>query len=94
MFIVELNYLTTLDEVDKYVQAHRDYLDTHYKSGLFLASGPMNPRTGGIIIVTGNDQAGLEQILQQDPYYQAKIADYKITAFTAVKCREELKALL
>ena len=94
MFIVQLNYRVALEEVDKYLQAHRDFLDAHYQSGLFLASGPMNPRTGGIIIAMGNDIDALEQILQQDPYYLAKIADYHITAFTAVKFRDEIKPLL
>ena len=94
MFIVQLNYQVPLPEVDKYLQAHRDFLDAHYQNGLFLASGPMTPRTGGIIIATGNDKAALEIILQQDPYYQANIANYTITEFTPVKYRKEIKDLL
>lgn len=94
MFIVQLNYQVPLPEVDKYLQAHRDFLDAHYQSGLFLASGPMTPRTGGIIIATGNDKAALEIILQQDPYYLANIANYTITEFTPVKYCKEIKDLL
>ncbi len=50
VFIVQLTYKAPLNEVDKYLPAHREFLDYYYKQGLFLASGPMKPRVGGIII--------------------------------------------
>ncbi len=94
MFIVQLTYKTPISEVDKYLQAHREYLDYHYKQGLILVSGPMKPRTGGILIATTNDRAHLERVLQQDPYYLAEIADYDIIEFIPVKHCDELKALI
>ncbi|WP_019215557.1 YciI family protein [Legionella tunisiensis] len=94
MFIVQLTYKAAISEVDKYLQAHREFLDYHYKQGLLLASGPMKPRTGGILIATTKDKARLESMLQQDPYYLAEIADYQIIEFTPVKHREELKDLI
>lgn len=94
MFVVKINYLVELAEIDKYVQSHRDFLDLHYQSGLFLASGPMMPRTGGIIIALGNDRDKLEQTLEDDPYNQAGIVNYEILEFTAVKSHPELKTLI
>lgn len=94
MFIVQLTYKTTTDEVDKYQQAHREFLEYYYKQGLLLVSGPMKPRTGGIIIALTSDKANLESILKQDPYYLAEIADYEIIEFTPVKHREELSELI
>ncbi|HHF7344584.1 TPA: YciI family protein [Legionella feeleii] len=94
MFIVQLTYKAAISEVDKYLQAHREFLDYHYKQGLLLASGPMKPRTGSILIATTRDKAHLEAMLQQDPYYLAEIADYQIIEFTPVKHREELKDLI
>ena len=94
MFIVQLTYKTDLQEVDKYLQAHREFLDYYYKTGLFLASGPMQPRTGGIIIALTKDKAALEAVLQQDPYYLAEIASYQCIAFTPVKHRDEIKDLI
>lgn len=82
MIIVQLTYKAPLTEVDKYLQAHREFLDYYYKQGLLLASGPMSPRTGGIIIALTKDKAGLETIFQKDPYYLAEIADYKFIEFT------------
>ena len=94
MIIVQLTYKAPLTDVDKYLQAHREFLDYYYKQGLLLASGPMNPRTGGIIIALTKDKAGLETILQKDPYYLAEIADYKFIEFTPVKHRDELTAII
>jgi uncharacterized protein YciI len=94
MFIVLLTYRTPTHEIDKYLQAHRDFLDYYYKQGLLLASGPMKPRTGGIIIALTTDRAYLESVLQKDPYFLAEIADYQLLEFTPVKHRDEIKELI
>ena len=94
MYIVNLTYEAPLSEVDKYLQAHREFLDYHYRQGLFLASGPKVPRDGGIIIALSNDKAHLESVLQQDPFYLAEIASHKITEFHPVKYRDEIKGLI
>lgn len=94
MFIVQLTYKTPISEVDKYLKAHRDFLDYHYKQGLLLVSGPMKPRTGGIIIAATNDRAFLESVFKEDPYYLAEIAEYQFIEFTPVMHREELKELI
>jgi len=94
MFIVQLSYKAPISEVDKYLQAHREFLDYHYKQGLFLASGPMKPRVGGVLIALTKDRVHLESVLQQDPYALAEIADYNLIEFTPVKHRDEIKDLI
>ncbi|GGI87494.1 YciI family protein [Legionella impletisoli] len=94
MIVVKLNYKVSLEEVDKYLQAHREFLDYYYKQGLLLASGPLIPRTGGIIIALTKDRPKLEAILKKDPYHLAEIADYELIEFTPVKHRDELKEII
>ena len=94
MFIIQLTYTAPISEVDKYLQAHREFLDYYYKQGLLLASGPMKPRTGGIIIALTTDRGYLESILQNDPYFLADIATFELIEFTPVKHRDELKDLI
>ena len=94
MFIVQLTYITPISEVDKYLQAHREFLDYHYKQGLLVASGPMKPRTGGIIIAATNDKVYLESVFKKDPYCLAEIAEYQFIEFTPVMHRDELKELI
>jgi len=94
MFIIQLTYKTSILEVDKYMQAHREFLDYHYKQGLLVASGPMKPRIGGIIIAATSDRSHLEAIFKEDPYYLAEIADYQFIEFTPVMHCEALRALI
>lgn len=94
MFIIQLQYKVPLDEVEQYVQAHRDFLDNYYQKGLLVASGPLKPRTGGIIIAAINNRAELEAIFEQDPYRLADVADYQFIEFTPAKHCEALREMI
>lgn len=94
MFIIKLTYLVPIQEVDKYLSAHRGFLDTYYRQGLLVASGPMKPRDGGIVIAATNDRNYIESIFQQDPFYLAEIASYEYIEFTPVKHCDALKELI
>lgn len=94
MFIIQLTFKVPLVIVEKYVQSHRDFLDNYYKQGLLIISGPLKPRTGGIIIAAINDRARLEAIFAQDPYRLADIADYQFLEFVPAKHCEALNELI
>lgn len=85
MFVVILTYKKPLEIIDQYVAEHRAYLDKGYKDNFFIASGPQNPRTGGIIISQLNNRAQLENILKQDPFIIHELADYEMIEFNPVK---------
>ncbi len=94
MFIIDLEYTGSLEEIDQHLLAHRDFLESQYQKGLLLASGPKNPRTGGIIIALGNDRTQVESLIENDPFHQLNLARYTLTEFSAVKHRAEIKELL
>jgi uncharacterized protein YciI len=94
MFIIQIHYKAALAEIDKYLQAHREFLEYYYMQGLLIASGPMTPREGGVIIASGNDREKIENIFKKDPYYLAGIAEYKFIEFTPVKHCDALKELI
>ena len=81
MFIVLLSYKCTLEEVDKHLEPHVVYLKEQYKKGNFIASGRRVPRTGGVILSRMNTKSELNHVLEKDPFYIAKIADYEIIEF-------------
>ncbi|MCX7115000.1 MAG: YciI family protein [Gammaproteobacteria bacterium] len=85
MYILHLTYQAALSEVDKYLQAHREYLDYYYKQGLLVASGPATPRTGGIIITVKMARKQLDDFMRNDPFSLASIATYQVTEFTPIK---------
>ncbi len=92
MFIAILTYKKPLSEVDKYLQAHRDYLAEHYAAGDFIASGPQNPRIGGVIMIKAANREAVNTIISQDPFNINGIADYQIVEFTPTMfCDEQMK---
>ena len=94
MFIITLTYKQPIEIVDQYLIAHRAYLETGYQNNCFLASGPKNPRTGGIIISQLKDRTQLEALLKNDPFMLNDIADYDIVEFTPVKHHPDFAAFL
>jgi uncharacterized protein YciI len=85
MYIVELTYIKAMSEVDNHLEAHRSFLDTQYALGNFLASGPKNPRDGGVILVKEMDRTELDKILKLDPFFSEEISQFKITEFAVTK---------
>lgn len=82
MFVAILTYKKPLEEVDRFLQAHRDYLTEHYAAGDFIASGPQTPRVGGVIIIKAESRAVVDSIIAQDPFNINGIAVYQIVEFT------------
>ena len=82
MFIVILTYKKSLEEVDSYLQAHRDYLSEHYAAGDFIMSGPQTPRVGGVIVMRAENRSVVDTIIARDPFKVNAIADYQIVEFT------------
>jgi|SaaInlStandDraft_2_1057019.scaffolds.fasta_scaffold56816_3 uncharacterized protein YciI len=93
MLIINLEYKKPLAEVNKYLEDHRNFLQKYYDKNMLIASGPKDPRTGGIILAN-IDKESIEQIIKEDPFYQNNIADYTITVFDPVKCSDEFKLIL
>lgn len=94
MFVVTITYKQPMERVDQYLAEHRSFLDEGYKNNCFVASGPQNPRTGGIIISQLKDKSQLEKILQNDPFKLHDIADYVITEFEPVKYHPEFSSFV
>lgn len=93
MIIIELTYKKPLEQVDKYLAEHRNYLTSLYQQNKLLASGPKNPRNGGIMIALTNIDAA-EEMVNNDPFYVNDIADYSYIEFDPVKYHDVLDGLL
>lgn len=85
LFVIDLDYKTPLEEVDRHIPAHIEFLDASYARGIFLASGPKTPRTGGVIIAHNTSRSALLEWIEQDPFFVHDIATYSISEFSAVK---------
>jgi len=94
MYIIDLIYIVPLEELDNHMVEHVKYLHKYYKKDVFVASGRKVPRTGGIILALADSQEEVEKIIQEDPFYKHKLAEFTITHFLTSQYHEDLKGLL
>jgi uncharacterized protein YciI len=96
MHIVIVKYRKALDAVDQHIAEHRAWLDTLFARGVLLASGPLVPRTGGLLLASGTrSREELDSILLDDPFRNHLIAEYEVITFTPTKrsaCYSDLDA--
>lgn len=93
MILIEVKYKKNLETLDKYKQAHTEYLTSFYDKELILASGPYNNREGGFIISKMNVQQAKDYMLN-DPFYTNDIADFNIKDFSPNKLSNDFEKLL
>ncbi|MDW9380330.1 YciI family protein [Chryseobacterium sp. JV558] len=94
MFIISLTYKSSIENIERLIPQHNIFLDKHYESGKFIASGRKEPRTGGLIIATAESKNEIEQIISEDPFYIHQVADYDITEFIPSKYNENFKLFI
>ena len=93
MFFISLHYIKPLDEVDRRLAEHREYLERHYAAGHFLLSGRKEPRDGGVILARAESRARIEAIVRDDPFHRRALAGYEIVEFVPSRSAIDLAAL-
>ncbi len=94
MFVILLSYKEKLDVIDQYLIAHRAHLDEGYRKNFLIASGPQNPRTGGVLLSQLNNRSTLEVFLKADPFYLHNLIDYQVIEFTPVKHHPDFSSFI
>jgi uncharacterized protein YciI len=94
MFVVDLNYIVPLPQLDARMPAHVKFLKKYYKLNVFVASGRKVPRTGGIILALAKDRAEIETIMAEDPFFIHGLAEFTIIEFRTSQYHGALKELL
>ena len=91
MFVIELIYKADLSEIDAHMAAHVVFLKKYYAAGNFLVSGRKIPRDGGIILAVGKSRKQIEAIVEDDPFYRHKLADFRIIEFRASQRADDIQ---
>ena len=94
MFVILLTYVKPLDEIDKLMKAHMAFLNKQYSDGIFVVSGRRIPRSGGVILASGDDEAVIRDIVDQDPFVSSGAATAEIIRFNASQVAPNLKGLI
>ena len=93
MFVITLRYLAELDRIDEVLKEHQEWVDSQYDAGVFVASGAMVPREGGVILAAGVERAELEARLALDPFQRKGLAEYSVTEFAPRRVAPGLERL-
>ena len=91
MFVIELIYKASLEDIDAHMAAHVRFLNKYYAAGNFLVSGRKIPREGGIILSVGKDREEIEAIVREDPFHQHGLADFRIIEFRASQKAKDIQ---
>lgn len=94
LFIINVVYKVDMEIVEQNLAEHRAYLKSGYDKGVLIASGPQNPKVGGIIIGIFNDMAEAREFSNNDPFILKKIAESSIIEFNPILHCDEIKGKL
>jgi len=94
MFIIDMQYIVPLEELDEHMVEHVKFLQKYYQKELFVASGRKVLRTGGIILVLADSKDEVVAIMNEDPFTKHQLAEYTITEFLTSQYHPQLKSLL
>jgi uncharacterized protein YciI len=79
--IAILRYRRPLDEVLTVLDEHRAYLRELHARGILIASGPVQPRHGGALLLRVPDDAApaaLDRVRDDDPFTRSGMAQYEL----------------
>jgi uncharacterized protein YciI len=85
--IAIIRYRKPFEELAPVLEEHRAYLRELQAAGLLLASGPLDPRSGGALLLRVPDAEGtaaLDRIRNGDPYTKMALAQYELLPWTPV----------
>ena len=91
MFVIELTYKANLADIDAHMTEHVIFLKKYYAAGNFLVSGRKIPRVGGIILAVGKSRRQIEAIIEEDPFYENGLADFRIIEFRASQRADDIQ---
>lgn len=98
MYAVALiRYRRPLEEVLEVTEQHRAYLKTLKDDGTLIASGPMDPRSGGMLLLNVPDDdviPSLDRVRDGDPYVTFGLAQYELIPWNVGIGKEDLDRIV
>ena len=91
MYVVFLNYIRPVEEVETLLAGHIDWLNRYFDADIFIAAGRKDPRTGGMLLVRDIERERLEAILAEDPF--VAVAQYEVTKVNVKRAAEAFSGL-
>lgn len=81
MFIAIITYKKPVEEVNRFLGPHCDFLSAYISIGNIIAAGPQNPASGGVILLKADSCEEVDDIISRDPWNVRGLVDYQIVEF-------------
>lgn len=81
MFIVLIEYVAPIERIDALMSRHVAFLEPHLRTGMFVAAGRRNPRTGGVVLARAESREELTALMADDPFVAEGAATFEILEF-------------
>ena len=78
LYTVILTYLRPVDEVHQYLEQHKTWLAEHIGAGAILVAGPLEDRSGGLLLASCGQREQLDRILALDPYVVHRVVSVAV----------------
>ncbi|MGJ7573499.1 YciI family protein [Variovorax sp. RB2P76] len=78
MLLLIVSYIKAPAQVEPHIKSHGEWVAHHLEEGNFLFAGPKKSGPGGVIGAKSIDKPALLQILAEDSYVKADVAEYQI----------------
>lgn len=91
-----IRYRASLEVIEAATEAHRAYLRELKAAGTLVVSGPVVPRTGGVLLLRvpdDNSATALDAVRDGDPFWKQGLANYELLPWNPVIGREGLDGL-
>lgn len=91
-----IRYRAPIEVIEAATEAHRAYLRELKSAGTLVVSGPVVPRTGGVLLLRvpdDNSAAALDAVRDGDPFWKQGLANYELLPWNPVIGREGLDEL-
>lgn len=80
MFVIVFRYRAPLETIDALKDAHYSHPHGVFAKGLARFAGPLEPRTGGLVVAEG-ERSAIEAAVASDPFVTSGAATAEILRF-------------
>ncbi len=80
IFSVILTYRRALEEVNQHLDTHKAWLVDNLRQGRVILAGPLEDKTGGMVLAVCADRNELESMMAKDSFISTGVASYQAYA--------------
>jgi len=92
IYAVLLTYTRPIEEVNQHLDPHKAWLVDNVRQGRVIFAGPLESKTGGMVLACCPDREALEAMMEQDAFVAHEVASYQAYACAPALASAEFQA--